>query len=80
MLFNHPLVLGPDESLQFEVKGDAPVGLMLDGRELGRLGVGDRVVCTAASTPARLITFEPRDFHQVLKAKFGLPGARTGGE
>ena len=80
MLFNHPLVLGPDETLTFEVKGDAPVGLMLDGRETGRLGVGDRVACTAASRPARLITFEPRDFHQVLKAKFGLPGARAGGD
>lgn len=78
MLFNHPLVLSPDESLGFEVTGDPPVGLTLDGRELGPLSGGDRVSVTASGDPARLITFNPRDFHQVLKAKFGLPGAQTG--
>lgn len=80
MLFNHPLVLGPDESLDFRVAGDPPVGLTVDGRELGRLSPGDRVACTASTSPARLITFQPRDFHQVLKNKFGLPDARSGGE
>jgi NAD+ kinase len=71
MLFDHSLVLGPDEELCFEVMGP-PVGLILDGREVGRLSAGDRVTCTQAPRPARLITFSPRDFHQVLKAKFGL--------
>jgi NAD+ kinase len=72
MLFDHSLVLGSDEELSFEVTGDPPVGLILDGREAGRLSAGDRVTCTQAPRPARLITFSPRDFHQVLKAKFGL--------
>jgi NAD+ kinase len=71
MLFDHSLVLGPDEELCFEVTGP-PVGLILDGREVGRLSAGDTVTCTQAPRPARLITFSPRDFHQVLKAKFGL--------
>jgi len=47
--------------------------LILDGREIGHLEAGDVVTCTQAAQPARLITFSPRDFHQVLKAKFGLP-------
>jgi NAD+ kinase len=72
MLFDHSLVLGPDEELSFEITGDPTVGLILDGREVARLMAGDTVTCTQASRPARLITFSPRDFHQVLKAKFGL--------
>ena len=72
MLFDRALVLGPDEELRFEVQGSQPVGLILDGRQLGELGEGDSVVCTRGPQPARLITFRPRDFHQILKAKFGL--------
>jgi NAD+ kinase len=73
MLFHHTLVLGPEEELSFQVTGHPPVGLILDGREIGHLQAGDVVTCTQAVQPARLITFSPRDFHQVLKAKFGLP-------
>ena len=72
MLFDHSLVLAPDETLAFEVAGYGPVGLVLDGREVGRLAEGDTVTCTESPRAARLITFRPRDFHQVLKAKFGL--------
>jgi NAD+ kinase len=72
MLFDHPLVLGADETLAFEVTGPAPVGLVLDGREVGNLSAGDVVLCGEGSIPARLITFTPRDFHQLLKTKFGL--------
>jgi NAD+ kinase len=72
MLFDHSLVMAPDETLAFEVAGYGPVGLVLDGREVGRLAEGDTVTCTEAPQAARLITFRPRDFHQVLKAKFGL--------
>ena len=47
--------------------------LTLDGRELGELAAGDRVRCAAAREPLRLATLRPRDFHQILKAKFALP-------
>ena len=47
-------------------------GLVLDGREVGRLSPGDSVACTQGPRPARIMTLHPRDFHQVLKAKFGL--------
>jgi NAD+ kinase len=72
MLFHRSLVLGPEEELEFEVNSQLPVGLVLDGREVGRLSPGDSVTCTQGPRPARLMTFHPRDFHQVLKAKFGL--------
>jgi NAD+ kinase len=72
MLFHRSLVLGPEEELEFEVNSQLPVGLVLDGREVGRLSPGDSVTCTRGPRPARLMTLHPRDFHQVLKAKFGL--------
>ena len=72
MLFHRSLVLGPEEELEFEVTSQLPVGLVLDGREVGRLAPGDSVTCREGPRPARLMTLNPRDFHQVLKAKFGL--------
>lgn len=72
MLFDRSLVLSPEEELSFEVLSEEPVHLVLDGREAGELRATDRVRCTGAPQPARFITFTKRDFHQVLKAKFGL--------
>jgi len=72
MLFDHPLVLGPDERLGFEVLDDRAVDLVIDGREVGTLAPGAVVSCTAARHSARIATLLPRDFHQVVKAKFGL--------
>ena len=47
------------------------VGLTIDGREVGELVAGDTVTAPAASArPASYLG--PRDFHQILKAKFGL--------
>ncbi len=72
MLFDRSLVLDADEELGFTVTDGRCVVLTLDGRELGRLVPGDEVSCTAGPKPARIVTFGPRDFHQILKAKFGL--------
>ena len=49
-----------------------PSTLSVDGRNLGELGEGDAITCTAAERSARLVTFGPRDFLQILKTKFGL--------
>jgi NAD+ kinase len=73
MLFDRSLVLHPDEELEFTVSAVRSVVLTLDGRELGPLEAGDTVRCTAGPKPARMVTFRRRDFHQILKAKFGLP-------
>ncbi|MCZ7526038.1 MAG: NAD(+)/NADH kinase [Acidimicrobiia bacterium] len=72
MLFDRALVLDAEEELGFEVVEDDAVALALDGRDLGTLAAGDVVTCTGSARPARVVAFGPRDFHQILKAKFGL--------
>jgi NAD+ kinase len=72
MLFDRSLVLDADEELALTVTDDRTVLLTIDGRSRGVLGTGDTVRCTGGPRPARLVTFGPRDFHQILKAKFGL--------
>ena len=52
--------------------GHRPATLSVDGRNIGELREGDAIVCTASPTPARLVSFVPRDFHRILKTKFGL--------
>jgi NAD+ kinase len=72
MLFDRSLVLDADEELRFTVTDARSTVLTLDGREIGTLDPGDTVTCAAGPKPARVVTFGPRDFHQILKAKFGL--------
>jgi NAD+ kinase len=72
MLFDRSLVLDPDEELRFTVTGAYGALMTLDGRELGHLDVDDTVTCTAGPKSARIVSFARRDFHQILKAKFGL--------
>jgi NAD+ kinase len=72
MLFDRSLVLGPDTRVRLEVAGHRPATLSADGRNLGPLEPGDAVECTAADRSANLVTFGPRDFHRILKTKFGL--------
>ena len=71
-LFDRTLVLEPTASLRLGVQGHRAATLSVDGRNLGELGEGDSIVCTAAERSARLVTFGPRDFLQILKTKFGL--------
>lgn len=72
MLFDRSLVLDAEEELRFRVEDEHSVALTLDGRVRGELHAGDTVTCSGGRRPARIVTFGPRDFHQVLKAKFGL--------
>jgi NAD+ kinase len=72
MLFDRSLVLAPELEVRLEVLGHRPATLSIDGQNVGILREGDALVCTASPTPARLVTFGPRDFHRILKAKFGL--------
>ncbi len=73
MLFDRPLVLEPSEWLRLEVIGARPASLVVDGGTIAELAVGDAVSCGAGPHPALLVTFGGRDFHAILKAKFGLP-------
>jgi NAD+ kinase len=72
MLFDRSLVLDGDDELSFVVVDERTVVLTLDGRELGVVETGATITCTGGPRPARIVTFGPRDFHQILKAKFGL--------
>lgn len=72
MLFDRTLVLDPDAKVRVEVCGHRPATVSVDGRNLGTLLEGDAIVCTASDRSARLVTFGPRNFHRILKAKFGL--------
>lgn len=71
-LFAHSVVLDPGEALEVELLDGRPAALVLDGRDLGPLRPGDTVTCRASAHDARLVTFAERDFHQILKGKFGL--------
>jgi len=72
MLFDRSLVLRPGTSVRIEVAGHRPATVAVDGRHLGTVQVGDAIVCTASPLIARLVTFGPRNFHGILKTKFGL--------
>lgn len=72
MLFDRTLVLDATETIRLEILGPGAASLSVDGRAMGDLHPGQAVVCTAGSRSARLVTFGGRDFHQILKAKFGL--------
>ena len=72
MLFDRSLVLAPEETLRFSVCDDHSVVLTADGRELGELAADDAVTCPGRRAPGSHRHVGPRDFHQILKAKFGL--------
>ena len=72
MLFDRTLVLEPDSRVRLDVRGGRPASLSVDGRTVGTLQDGDSIECTASPHALQLVTFGPRDFHAVLKAKFGL--------
>jgi NAD+ kinase len=72
MLFDRTLVLEPTAAVRLVVQGHRTATLSVDGRNLGELEEGDSIVCTAAPSSARLVTFGERDFLEILKSKFGL--------
>ena len=72
MLFDRSLILDPGETLSLEVIGHRPATLSVDGTSVGELDEGDVVDCAPADRSARLVTFGKRNFHRILKAKFGL--------
>jgi NAD+ kinase len=72
MLFDRALVLDPAQSLCLEVLEPRPAVLVIDGQEVSRLDPGDVITCREGRQPARLVTFGRRDFHAILRARFGL--------
>ncbi len=72
MLFDRTLILDDDSEIRLTVSDHRAAALVIDGRAMGDLQPGDTVTCRASGTSARLVMFGPRDFHSILKAKFGL--------
>ncbi len=72
ILFDRCLVIEPETEVRLEVIGRVPATVSVDGQKLGELSRGEWVSCTAAPEPARLVVFDRRDFHHILKQKFGL--------
>ena len=72
MLFDRPLVLEPEQWIRLELLGPRTAVLVLDGQNARALRPGDAVVCRVGPCPARLVTFGPRDFFSILRARFGL--------
>jgi NAD+ kinase len=72
MLFDRTLVLNADEVVRLEVRGHRPATLSVDGQPVADLVDGDAIECQASVHAALLVSFGTRDFHEILKAKFGL--------
>jgi NAD+ kinase len=72
MLFDRPLVLEPEQWVRLELLGPRRAVLVLDGQSAEVLEPGDAVECRVGASPARLVTFGPRDFFSILRARFHL--------
>jgi NAD+ kinase len=72
MLFDRTLILNCEEVVRLEVQGHRPATLSIDGQPVADLVDGDAIQCHGSSHAALFVTFGARDFHQILKSKFGL--------
>lgn len=72
MLFDRSLVLDPSEEIDVQVLGYRGVNIAIDGTPICELGEDGHVYVRPANEVVRLVNFEQRHFHQILKSKFGL--------
>ncbi len=72
MVFDRSLVLDPAEDVVVTVGGYRPVEVSVDGYRCVELNVGQSMRVSASQRVARLVRFEDRRFHQILRQKFGL--------
>lgn len=74
MLFDRSIVLDPTSTVRLENAGERPAALSIDGRNMADdLERGEVIKITSGQHPVRLVTLDHRNFHSILKAKFGLP-------
>lgn len=71
-LFDRALVLEPDEVVSLTVAEPRPAVLVVDGQTVAALAPGARVSCRAAGFDARMVVFGQRDFHAIVRSRFGL--------
>ncbi|MGH9292202.1 MAG: NAD(+)/NADH kinase [Acidimicrobiales bacterium] len=72
LVFDRSLVLAPDEELTLTLVDGRPAAVVLDGSHIIPIGPGDTVTCRGSKEPARFATFGDRDFHALLRSRFGL--------
>jgi NAD+ kinase len=72
MLFDRALVLDPDETFTMTVAGPRSAVLVVDGLTVATLPPGRQVSCQGAGFDARLVVFGQRDFHTIVRSRFGL--------
>lgn len=72
MAFNRSIVLPPNSRVEFQIVGQHPATVVMDGDTVANLAVGDTVSCGASETRARFYEIQPRSFHSVLREKFSI--------
>ncbi len=72
MLFDRSVVLVAEDEVAITASGEYPVEVVVDGWRTATLQPGQSVQCRQGEKDALLVTFESRDFHRILKAKFNL--------
>ena len=72
MLFDRSLVLDPSEVAEIRVSGHRSAALVVDGVTVADLDDGARVTCRPSEHTATFVRFGEQQYHQILKAKFGL--------
>lgn len=71
-VFNRPMVLAPDTEVTLTIEGHRGAIVAIDGQTCLDLQPGQSVVCRASDVEACFLVRGRRDFHLVLKEKFGL--------
>lgn len=74
-LLSRSIVLHPGTDVEFEVAGDRPVRVNLDGREAATVGQGEVVHVRRGARPVRFISGGGEVFPQAVRRQFGLDHA-----
>lgn len=72
MIFDRSFVLSPNSEIKLDISGRYVAELSIDGVLLGDIKPEESVTITKAKEPARMVISQERDFHKILKSKFGL--------
>ncbi len=72
MVFDRSLILKPSTVVELTVSGYRNGRVTVDGRVVTELEPGETLVCKASDRRVRFLTRTERNFHGILKEKFGL--------
>lgn len=72
MLFDRALVLAPTSVVGLSLGEGPSASVMVDGQTVATITSGSTVTCRSSDVTAHLVRLKDRDFHHILKSKFGL--------